>query len=37
MSLQETNLVSEPTFVGLENFARVLADPLFGTAVSNTA
>jgi multiple sugar transport system permease protein len=37
MSLQETNLVSEPTFVGAENFARVLADPLFATAVRNTA
>lgn len=37
MSLQETNLVSEPTFVGFDNFARVLADPLFRTAVSNTA
>jgi multiple sugar transport system permease protein len=37
MSLQETNLVSDPTFVGLDNFARVLADPLFGTAVANTA
>jgi multiple sugar transport system permease protein len=37
MSLQETNLVSEPTFVGLENFGRVLADPLFGIAVRNTA
>jgi multiple sugar transport system permease protein len=37
MSLQETNLVSEPTFVGLDNFARVLADPLFRTSVSNTA
>jgi multiple sugar transport system permease protein len=37
MSLQETNLVSEPTFVGPENFARVLADPLFGIAVRNTA
>jgi multiple sugar transport system permease protein len=37
MSLQETNLVSSPTFVGVENFARVLADPLFGIAVSNTA
>ena len=37
MSLQETNLVSTPTFVGVENFARVLADPLFGIAVSNTA
>jgi multiple sugar transport system permease protein len=37
MSFQETNLVSQPTFVGLENFARVWADPLFGTAVANTA
>jgi len=37
MSLQETNLVSTPTFVGVENFARVLADPLFGIAVRNTA
>jgi multiple sugar transport system permease protein len=37
MSVQETNLVSTPTFVGLDNFARVLADPLFGRAVSNTA
>ncbi len=37
MSVQETNLVSTPTFVGLDNFARVLADPLFTTAVSNTA
>ena len=37
MSVQETNLVSEPTFVGLNNFARVLSDPQFGTAVANTA
>jgi multiple sugar transport system permease protein len=37
MSFQATNLVSDPTFVGGDNFARVLADPLFGTAVSNTA
>ena len=36
MSVQETNLVSDPTFVGLENFQRVLADPLFGIAVRNT-
>ena len=33
MSVQETNLVSDPIFVGLDNFARVLADPLFGIAV----
>jgi multiple sugar transport system permease protein len=37
MSVQETNLVSVPTFVGLDNFATVLADPLFGRAVANTA
>jgi multiple sugar transport system permease protein len=37
MSVQETNLVSEPTFVGLDNFARVLADPQLGIAVANTA
>jgi multiple sugar transport system permease protein len=37
MSVQVTNLVSDPVFVGLENFRRVLADPLFATAVSNTA
>jgi multiple sugar transport system permease protein len=37
MSVQETNLVSAPTFVGLDNFANVLADPLFGKAVANTA
>ena len=37
MSVQKTNLVSEPTFVGLDNFARVLSDQQFGIAVSNTA
>jgi len=37
MSLQETNLVTDPTFVGMGNFARVLADPLFATAIANTA
>jgi multiple sugar transport system permease protein len=37
MSVQDTNLVSEPTFVGVENFQRVLGDPLFGIAVRNTA
>ena len=36
MSFQETNLVSPPTWVGLNNFVNVLQDPLFGTAVSNT-
>jgi multiple sugar transport system permease protein len=37
MSVQETNLVSEPTFVGLDNFRGVVADPQFGIAVVNTA
>lgn len=37
MSLQQTNLVTEPTWVGLENFRAVLGDPLLGTAVRNTA
>jgi multiple sugar transport system permease protein len=36
MAVQHTNLVSTPTFVGLDNFATVLADPLFGKAVMNT-
>jgi multiple sugar transport system permease protein len=37
MSVQDTNLVSDPTFVGLDNFVRVWNDPLFWTAVRNTA
>src|ERR1035437_3234708 len=37
MAVQYTNLVSPATFVGLDNFATVLADPLFGTSVANTA
>lgn len=37
MSVQDTNLVSDPVFVGLDNFARVWNDPLFWTAVRNTA
>ncbi|MEA2518075.1 MAG: multiple sugar transport system permease protein [Chloroflexota bacterium] len=37
MSVQETNLVSTPTFVGLDNFATVIADPQFPIAVGNTA
>ena len=36
MSVQETNLVSAPTFAGLDNFARVLADPQLEIAVRNT-
>ena len=36
MSVQQTNLVTAPTFVGLDNFTQVLSDPLLGTAVGNT-
>jgi multiple sugar transport system permease protein len=36
MSVQHTNLVQPATFVGLDNFRTVLADPLLGTAVRNT-
>ena len=34
--LQHTNLVTDPEFVGLDNFRAVLADPLLATAVQNT-
>jgi multiple sugar transport system permease protein len=37
MSLQHTNLVSSPTWVGLDNFRAVLHDPLLPKAVENTA
>ena len=37
MSLQHTNLVQAPTWVGLDNFRRVLHDPLLPIAVRNTA
>ena len=36
MSVQDTNLISTE-FVGLDNFAKVLRDPLFAKAVTNTA
>jgi multiple sugar transport system permease protein len=36
MSVQETNLVTAATFVGLDNFTAVFADPLLWTAVRNT-
>jgi multiple sugar transport system permease protein len=36
MSFQQTNLVSDPEWVGLENFQRVLGDPRFWTSVRNT-
>src|ERR1700681_1437293 len=37
MSLQHTNLVQAPTWVGLDNFRTVLNDPLLPKAVRNTA
>jgi multiple sugar transport system permease protein len=37
MSLQHTNLVSAPTWVGLDNFRAVLNDPVLPKAVENTA
>lgn len=36
MSFQRTNLVDDAEWVGLDNFAYVLGDPLLGTAVVNT-
>jgi multiple sugar transport system permease protein len=36
MSVQQTNLVTPPTWVGLENFRTVLADPDLWTAIKNT-
>jgi multiple sugar transport system permease protein len=36
MSFQKTNLVTPATFVGFDNFVRVLHDPLFFTAIKNT-
>lgn len=37
MSFQHTNLVTPPTWVGWDNFVQVVNDPLFWTAVGNTA
>ncbi|GAA1246256.1 sugar ABC transporter permease [Pseudonocardia aurantiaca] len=37
MSVQQTNLVTAPRFVGLDNFQTVFEDPLLWTAVQNTA
>jgi multiple sugar transport system permease protein len=37
MSLQHTNLVTHPEWVGLDNFRTVLQDPLLPIAVKNTA
>jgi multiple sugar transport system permease protein len=36
MSLQETNLVTAPTWVGLTNYTNVLKDPDLWTALKNT-
>lgn len=36
LSVQHTNLVDVPTFVGLDNFRQVLHDPLLWTAIKNT-
>jgi multiple sugar transport system permease protein len=36
MAFQRTNLITPARWVGLENFATVLSDPLLGTAVGNT-
>ena len=36
MSVQHTNLVAAPQFIGLDNFRAVLGDPLLWTAVKNT-
>jgi multiple sugar transport system permease protein len=36
MSLQHTNLVQSPTWVGLDNFSAVIHDPLLPIAVKNT-
>ena len=36
MSFQKTNLVTPATFVGLDNFAKVLNDPNLGVAILNT-
>jgi multiple sugar transport system permease protein len=36
LSFQKTNLVDEPTWVGLDNFRTVFADPTFGPAWLNT-
>ena len=37
LSFQHTNLIDPPTWAGLQNFRDVIEDPLFTTAVRNTA
>lgn len=36
LAFQRTDLINEPTWVGLSNFQRVFADPLLWTATGNT-
>lgn len=36
LSFQQVNFVDAPTWVGLDNFRRLFADPLFGIAWRNT-
>jgi multiple sugar transport system permease protein len=36
VSLTNWKIVGIPAFVGLQNYGRLLADPLFGTALQNT-
>ncbi|KXK60558.1 ABC transporter permease [Micromonospora rosaria] len=36
LSFQQVNFVTDPTFVGLDNFRALVADPLFWTAWKNT-
>ena len=36
LAFQRTDLITEPTWVGLSNFQRVFADPLLWTAAGNT-
>ncbi len=36
LSFQQVDFVNAPTWVGLENFERLFADPLFGVAWRNT-
>lgn len=37
LSLQQTNLVDPPTWVGIDNFRYLFADPLLWTTLRNTA
>ncbi len=36
LSLQQDNLVTDPTWVGLDNYRTLFTDPLLGTAIRNT-